>query len=85
MRADAFQNRILSFDSFILMRIPVLLELTTCLLINLLLNVEFSLVKDVDVVGKDCHLNLRPLCTIERRLPALDEEPRDHNIVTWLD
>lgn len=67
------------------MRIPVLFEFTTRLLVNFLFYIELSFVEHSDVVCENCHLNLWSLSAVEGRLPPLDEEARDHNIVPWLD
>ena len=63
------------------MRIPVLFEFTASLLVDLLFYVEFALVKDGDVVGKDSDFNLRPFCAIKRWLPPLDKQTRYHDII----
>ena len=73
MRADALQDLVFAFYSSLRMTIPVLLELTACLLVDLLLDVELSFVQNCDVVCQNSNFNLRSLCAIERWLPTLDE------------
>ena len=59
-------SKILFIYSIVLVRIPVLFEFTASLLVDLLFYVEFALVKDGDVVGKDSDFNLWPLWSIKR-------------------
>ena len=73
MRTDTFKNLVFAFDCLVLVCIPVLLKFTARLLIDLLLDVEFSFVKNRDIIGQNSDLNLWSLCPVKRRLPPLDK------------
>ena len=73
VRTNALQDLVFAFNCLVLMRIPVLLELAACLLVDFLLYVELSFVQYCDVVCQYSNFNLRPFCSIERWLPPLDE------------
>ena len=84
MWANALKNLILSFNSLVIVTIPVLFELAACLLINLLLNVKLTFVENSDVICEDGDIDLRTFSAVEGWLPSLNEETCNHDIVSRL-
>jgi hypothetical protein len=66
------------------MLLPIPLKFTTGLLINLLLYIELALIQHCDIVGQHGYFYFGSISAIEGRLPTLDEQPRNHHIVSRL-
>ena len=64
---------------------PVFLELTACLLIDFLLDIEFTFVQHRDIVCQNSHFNLGSLSPIKGWLPSLDEKSSYHHVIAWFD
>ena len=84
MRADRLEHLVLALKDIFLMILPIVLEIGASLLVDLLFDVEVSFVQHLKIVAQNTDFNLRTIESSKRCFPALNQNARNHHIITWL-